>query len=179
VTSSEPGDPTPLPDGSSADGPYGPPPPQNPYAQSASPAAPPPYGQPQPPYGQAQPATGPAYGAPEQASYGAPQQPGYGYGTPVRPNHPSATTALVLGLIGLAGIMFCGGLTLVLSPFAWRIGATAVREIDASPGAYGGRDQANAGKIMGIIGTALLALGIVLLLVLIVFVTGTAVSTSP
>ena len=50
----------------------------------------------------------------------------------------------MLSLIGLAGIAFCGGITLVLSPFAWRIGAKAVREIDANPGIYGGRDQANA-----------------------------------
>ena len=56
--------------------------------------------------------------------------------------------------------MFCGGITLVLSPFAWRIGAKAVREIDANPGMYGGRDQANAGRIMGIIGTVLLVLGV-------------------
>ena len=47
----------------------------------------------------------------------------------------------------------------MLSPFAWAIGAKAVREIDATPGRYGGRDQANAGKIMGIIGTVLLVLG--------------------
>jgi hypothetical protein len=123
--------------------PYGtPPPPQNPYGQQ-------PYGQ-QPGYGQ-QP-----YG---QQPYG--QQPGYGYGTPAPANHPSATTALVLSLIGLAGIAFCGGITLVLSPFAWRSGAKAVREIDANPGMYGGRDQANAGRIMGIIGTVLLAIGII------------------
>ena len=41
-----------------------------------------------------------------------------------------------------------------------RSGASAVREIDAAPGRYGGRDQANAGRIMGIIGTVLLVLGI-------------------
>ncbi len=121
--------------------PYGaPPPPQNPYGQT-------PYGQ--QPYGQ-QP-----YG---QQPYG--QQPGYGYGAPAPANHPSATTALVLSLIGLAGIAFCGGITLVLSPFAWRTGAKAVREIDANPGMYAGRDQANAGRIMGIIGTVLLVIGI-------------------
>ena len=56
----------------------------------------------------------------------------------------------------------------MLSPFAWRTGARAVREIDANPGMYGGRDQANAGRIMGIIGTVLLAIGVVLLILLIV-----------
>jgi len=66
----------------------------------------------------------------------------------------------VLSIIGLVGIALCGGLTLVLSPFAWRMGARAVREIDANPGMYGGRDQANAARIMGLIGTVLLALGV-------------------
>ena len=68
---------------------------------------------------------------------------------------------MVLGIVGLVGIAFCGGLTLVLSPFAWAIGRKAVREIDANPRRYGGRDKANAGKIMGIIGTVFLVLGIV------------------
>ena len=67
---------------------------------------------------------------------------------------------MVLGIIGLVGIVFCGGITLVLSPFAWAIGRKSVREIDANPGRFGGRDKANAGKIMGIIGTVLLIIGI-------------------
>ncbi|GAA2146215.1 hypothetical protein GCM10009844_21950 [Nocardioides koreensis] len=139
----------PYEQGPSGQQPYGTPPPaQNPYGQQQ------PYGQGQPPYGQ-QP-----YGQPYgQQPYG--QQPGYGYGAPAPANHPSATTALVLSLIGLVGIAFCGGITLVLSPFAWRTGAKAVREIDANPGMYGGRDQANAGRIMGIIGTVLLVIGII------------------
>src|SRR6478736_529089 len=133
------------------------------------------------------PPTHQPYGQQQQNPYGAPgQQPPsygqtpygqapYGYGAPAAANHPSATTSLVLSLIGLAGIMFCGGITLVLSPFAWRIGAKAVREIDANPGMYCGRDQANAGRIMGIIGTVLLVLG---LLGLIVLVLGLAVSST-
>ena len=51
-------------------------------------------------------------------------------------------------------------LLLIVSPVAWVLGAKAVREIDASPGRYGGRDRAQAGKIMGIIGTVLLVLGV-------------------
>jgi hypothetical protein len=151
---------------------------QNPYDQQ--PPAQPPYGQPgygqqpygQAPYGQQQPPyqQGP-YG---QQPYGS--APGaYGYGAPMAANHPSATTALVLSLIGLVGVALCGGLTLVLSPFAWHIGAKAVREIDANPGMYGGRDQANAGKIMGIIGTVLLVVGVLAL----VGIIGLAVASSP
>jgi hypothetical protein len=122
---------------------------QQPYDQGSS--DPQGYAQPGSPYGQGEAPAGYGYAAP------------YGYGAAPQ-NHPSATTALVLSLIGLAGIVFCFGLTLVLSPFAWRIGASAVREIDASQGRLGGRDQANAGRIMGIIGTVLLALGILLVL---------------
>jgi len=59
-------------------------------------------------------------------SYGTPPpQPGqpapYGYGPP--PNHPRATTVLVLGILALA---FCG----ILGIPAWVIGNTALREID-------------------------------------------------
>jgi hypothetical protein len=103
--------------------------------------------------------TGPApqYGQP----YGQqpPAQPPYGYGYPGQApvSHPQATSALVLSLVGLIGFFVCG-LPLVLSPFAWRMGTRAVREIDANPGMYGGRDQANAARIIGLIGTVLLAI---------------------
>ena len=140
--------------------------PTRPYPEAGHPGQAP-YGQ--QPYGQP--------GQPGQHGYGqqpyAPQpygQPGYppppggvGYGGPVPPPHPSATTALVLGIVSLAGIVFCAGLTLVLSPFAWWIGRNAVREIDANPGKYSARDQAQGGKIMGMVGTVLLALGIVVI----------------
>jgi hypothetical protein len=84
---------------------------------------------------------------------------------------------MVLGIVGLVGIALCGGITLVLSPFAWAIGHKAVREIDADPGRYGGRDKANAGKIMGIIGTVLLVLGIVAIIGVIALIA--AVPDSP
>jgi hypothetical protein len=84
------------------------------------------------------------------------------------PDHPSATTAMVLGIISLAGVVFCLGVTLVLSPVAWVVGAKAVREIDASPSRYSGRDRANSGKIMGIIGTVLLVLGVIAIILFVV-----------
>ena len=155
-----------------------------------------PYGQPQPgqsPYGQPQPGQSPygqpQYGQPEygqqpasqppsgQQPYGA--TPGYGYPGQAPANHPSATTALVLSLIGLVGIAVCGGITLVLSPFAWRMGARAVREIDANPGMYAGRDQANAGRIMGLIGTVLLVLGVLAFVAAVGFLMIASVSTTP
>lgn len=143
---------------------------QNP-SEPTNPYAPPPqpgqqgYGQPgygQPGYGQ------PGYGQP---GYGQPPygQPGYGYGAPVAPAHPSATTAMVLGLIALVGSLFTCGLTLLLGPFGWWIGAKAVREIDENPGRYSAREQANAGKIMGLISTVLLVLGVLAAVALVSF----------
>ena len=156
--------------------PYGTPPSQ-PYGQPGygqQPSGQPGYQQPgygQPGYGQ-QPYGQPGYGQPGygQQPYG---QPGYGgppgaYGQPL-PTHPSATTAMVLGLVGLAGIVLCGGLTLVLSPFAWVMGGRAVKEIDAQPGRYAGRDQAQGGRIMGIVGTVLLVLGVLAIIASVVF----------
>jgi Domain of unknown function (DUF4190) len=123
---------------------------------------------PENPYGEQQPPQpNPYYPQQQPGYYQQPQQqPPYGY-RPPPPNHPSATTAMVLGIIGLAGILTCGGITLVLSPFAWAIGAKATREIKADPGRYSGEGAASAGKIMGIIGTVLLILGIVALVALI------------
>ena len=99
-----------------------------------------------------------SYSAPPPPSYQAPQ------------NHPQATTVLVVGILGLV-------LCQLISPFAWVMGNRVVREIDSAGGAYGGRDQANIGRILGIIGTALLALGILALIFFLV-VGGLAATTS-
>src|SRR6478609_2903581 len=142
---------------------------QNQFGTPRPQQAPPPYGQ----YGQ-QP---PQYGQQPQQPYGYPQQP-YGY-RPQAPNHPSAMTAMVLGIVGLVGVLLCGGVTLVLSPFAWAIGSKAVKEIDAAPpGTYGGRDQANGGRIMGIVGTVLLILGVLALSAFIALIAIVDVSSS-
>ena len=73
---------------------------------------------------------------------------------PLPPSHPQATTVLVLGILG---IVVCG----VIGPFAWTIGNRVVAEIDASGGRIGGRTEANVGRILGIVATALLAIGLV------------------
>ena len=96
-----------------------------------------------------------------------------GYPPPYQPprDHPSTTTVLVLGIVGLVACQ-------VLSPFAWVMGNRVLREIDASGGQVGGRSTANAGRICGIVGTALLALSaIFILLFLVVAVAG--LSTGP
>jgi hypothetical protein len=70
------------------------------------------------------------------------------------PESSQATAALVLGIVGL---ILCGGL---LSPIAWYIGATEVRAINEGRRDPGGLQTANAGRILGIIGTVLVGLGI-------------------
>ncbi len=79
------------------------------------------------------------------------QPPAPGGYMPMAPPHPQATTVLVLGILGL---VVCQ----ILGPFAWSMGNRVVREIDASGGAMSGRENANIGKILGIIATALLGL---------------------
>ena len=103
----------------------------------------------------------------DQGWQGGPQgQPGWQpAGTPpyvyAAPDHPKAVTAMVLGIIGLVACQ-------VASPFAWAMGKRTVAEIDASGGRLGGRGQAQAGYILGIVGTILLGLAVAFLLVYLV-----------
>lgn len=101
-----------------------------------------------------------------QPQYGPPQPPVYGY--PVRPDHPQASTALVLGLVALVGGFMCV-LPILAGPFAWVVGARVRREIDQDQ-QYAGRDRATAGMVMGIVATGLLALGLLFVALAIVVV---------
>jgi hypothetical protein len=60
------------------------------------------------------------------------------------------------------------------------MGNKVVREIDDSQGGIGGRGQANAGRICGIVATVLLGLGVLVfvLLILGVFATSTFSSST-
>jgi Domain of unknown function (DUF4190) len=132
---------------------------------------PPSGGAPPPPQNWPPPGGQGGYGGPS-GGYGAPGGPGYGGGPPhggppqggAFPNYPypqpqadapGATTALVLGILGL---VVCG----VLAPFAWYYGNRALEEIELSGRTLGGHGNAKAGQIMGIIGTILLGVGLVL-----------------
>jgi heme/copper-type cytochrome/quinol oxidase subunit 2 len=100
-----------------------------------------PYGQ--PPYGQ------PPYASPyDRSPYGSGATP-----------HPQANTALILGVVALAGTFVCGVLC-VLGPFAWSIGARVRREIDADPQRWSGRSEATAGYVLGIVTTILMVLAL-------------------
>lgn len=136
--------------------------PQPPHEPNWGNAYPPP-GQQPPGY----PPPGVYYPPPGQAYY---PPPGYGYAYPQHlyaPKHQSATTALVLGLVGTAGAVACY-LPVFVAPFAWFTGARTLREIDASRGTLSGRSEAKAGMILGIVGTVMLVLGLCLFIALFV-----------
>ncbi len=65
-----------------------------------------------------------------------------------------ATTALIVGIVG---IVCCG----LAAPFAWYLGNKELQQIAAGLSPVAGQGTANAGKILGIIGSALLIVGFI------------------
>jgi hypothetical protein len=104
-----------------------------------------------------------------QGGYGGgyQQQPGYpGYGYP-QPGyggveHPQGTTILVLGICAILLCQICG-------PIAWSMGNKALEEIDRDPLRYSNRSAVNTGRILGIAGTVILGLYVVLGLLYVIF----------
>lgn len=90
--------------------------------------------------------------------YGYAQQP-----VPL-PAHPRATTALVLGIVGVAGF-FVLLLPILVCPLAWYFGAVADREAERQPTRYRRAGEARAGMILGIVGTAILGAALLMLFV--------------
>jgi hypothetical protein len=91
-----------------------------------------------------------------------PPAPGYGspYGSPYGGyEHPQGTTILVLGILSLVVCQLLG-------PVAWVMGNNAIAEIDRNPMAYTNRGTVQAGRICGIIATALTALFILFIVLL-------------
>lgn len=84
------------------------------------------------------------------------------------PEQSQATLALVLGIIGLVACQ-------ILGPVAWVIGNNEIRAIDEGRRPPENRGNANAGKILGIISTVLLALGLFIIIALVVIGLGAAV----
>ncbi|MDP9144998.1 MAG: DUF4190 domain-containing protein [Actinomycetota bacterium] len=87
------------------------------------------------------------------------------------PEASQATTALVLGILG---IVVCQ----VLAPFAWVMGNKEMQAIDAGRRPPENRGSANAAKILGIVGTVLLGLFVIGAILFVVFFSVAAVSTS-
>ncbi len=73
------------------------------------------------------------------------------------PEASQSTTILVLGILGL---VICG----VLAPFAWVMGNKELQAIDTGRRSPENRGSANAGRILGIIGTVLLGVAIVFII---------------
>jgi hypothetical protein len=149
----------------------------NPYGGPAG--APPPYGG---SYG------GSSYPRPDQPSgyppppppqWGQPAPQGYPYGGPaggpvgpVGPHVPPQSDGLALGamIVGIVSLVLtCGyGIGLLGSPAALVLGRISMKRIDRSGGRLGGRGMAQAGFVLGIIGTVLLVLAIAAIVVFIV-----------
>ena len=146
---------------------------------------PPPYGQGQPQWGQpgygtqgypppGQQPYGQQYGQQYGQPYGQPyaQQPGY-QPFPSVPSHPQANAPLVWGIVALGGGFVCG-LPLLVGPYAWFLGSRVRREIDEAGGQLGGRSEASAGMILGIIACVLLVLGVLAFVAIIAIAAGTS-----
>jgi hypothetical protein len=120
-------------------------------------------------YGQG---SGQQYGQGQAQEYGYGQWSAQPYGGPGQ-DHPRAALSLILGVLGF---VTCA----VASPFAWRIGKRTMQEIDASQGRLGGRGVAQAGYVLGLIGTVVLVIGVVAMALLVagLFFLATT-STSP
>lgn len=81
---------------------------------------------------------------------------GYGYNQPGAGSpHPQAATSMVLGILGLVAFI-------PLAPVAWYLAAKARREMDAQPGRWQPSGMLTAGLVLGIIGTALIGLAVVM-----------------
>ena len=65
-----------------------------------------------------------------------------------------ATTALIVGIVG---VVCCG----LAAPFAWYLGNKELQLIAAGQSSAAGQGLAQAGKILGMVGSALLILGLV------------------
>lgn len=91
-------------------------------------------------------------------------RPEPGPAMPIYPNmmygpreHPQAIAVLVLGIIGVTVVPF-------IAPVAWVMGGWVLRQIDANPGAYSRRDFVVVGRILGMEGTLLVSLIVLLIL---------------
>ncbi len=78
------------------------------------------------------------------------------------PERSQATTALVLGIVGL---FFA-----IVAPFAWKFGHDELKAIDEGRRPPEGHGQASAGRILGIIGTVFLVFGLLAVLLVLALV---------
>jgi hypothetical protein len=113
------------------------------------------------PYASPAPGTVPAQdhssGTQHPYAYGAPSLSQWG--SPAVYNHPKGTTVLVLGILSVVVLPLLG-------PFAWVMGRSALKEADASAQQVTNRSSLVAGMVLGIVGTMLMVIGLVLVVLL-------------
>ena len=145
------------------DNPFGSQPPSDPFGRPTGGDA---FGPPVPaePYGTPPPKAEDAW-----RSGPAPPPSGQWAAPPPSMKANGAVAALVLGILGILLCPLC-------APVAWGLGRKAERLVDASGGTLGGRGEATAGKILGMIGVAFIVIGIVAFIVLVAI--GSSVDTS-
>lgn len=126
-----------------------------------------------------QPDSGQPGGFPPQQPGMPPQQGGFpqpppNYGQPYvqYPEESQAVLSLVLSIVGLVA---CSGL---LCPIGWHFGRKELEGIDAGRRDPSKRDMAKAGQIIGIIGTVLMALGILFFIGVIVIAFASAAGSA-
>ncbi len=72
-------------------------------------------------------------------------------GAPTQTGSNRATTALILGIVGIVCCQLCG-------PFAWWMGKQELEAVRAGVSPAANEGMAKAGMILGIVGTVLLGL---------------------
>ncbi len=77
---------------------------------------------------------------------------------------PESSNALLALILSIANFFVCP----ILGPIAWFIAGKELEGIEAGRRDPSKRDQANAARILGMIGTALLALGVIFVFFIIV-----------
>lgn len=78
--------------------------------------------------------------------------------------YPESSNALLALILSIVNFVVCP----ILAPIAWVIASKELSAIDAGRRDPTKRDQANAGRILGIIGTVLLTLGVLFIVFVLV-----------
>lgn len=82
--------------------------------------------------------------------------------SPAAPFYPQASQATTVLILGVLSLVFCP----VTGPVAWWMGKKEVDAIDAGLRAPENRSNAIAGKVLGIVGTVMMAVAVLVLLVI-------------
>ncbi len=93
------------------------------------------------------------------------------------PQAPGAVASLVCGIIGI--VSSCWGVGLVLALVALHQARKARAAIASCPGVYTGEGTAAAGRVLGIVGTVLGALGVVCMIFWVAFMSWFITSPIP